>query len=293
VIHISNALLLGVGNRLRAVLDVPLLCSLQDEDVWIDAMGTPYAERCWDALREQAACVDGFVAVSRYFSDVMCARLKLDHHRLHVMHVGFDATDIEPAPLSFKPPVIGYLSRMCRDQGLDVLVDAFLLLWGRGTLPNLKLRISGGKTTDDDAFFEGIRAEIDAAGAANAVEIVSEFDREHRKRFLASLSVFSVPARKGGAYGTYLLEAMAAGVPVVQPCVGAFPEIVRDTGGGVLYEPNTADRLAKALESVLLDQAHAQVLGKRGRAAILGDFSVEKMVQNLVRIYEGILEDSA
>lgn len=292
IIHVSNALLLGVGCRLRQHLGVPLACTLQDEDVWIDAMGAPYAERCWDAMRERAACVDAFVAVSSYFSDVMCARLTLDHHRIHVMHIGFDATGIEPTELKFKPPVIGYLARMSEEQGLGTLVDAFLLLVERGLLPNVRLRVSGGKTADDDAFLATVKQRLADNGAIDAVEFVPRFDKQHRAQFLSSLSVFSVPLRRGGAYGTYLLEAMAAGVPVVQPCVGAFPEIVRATGGGMLYEPNTSDRLAKALESVLLDQVHAVELGKKGRASIRGDFSVEKMAANLIGVYEGLEEQA-
>ena len=61
----------------------------------------------------------------------------------------------------------------------------------------------------------------------------------------------SVPVRNGEAFGIYLLECMASGVPVVQPALGAFPEIVELAGGGVIYEANTPEALAGSLEILI------------------------------------------
>ena len=71
VIHISNALLLGLAKRLKEKVGVPIVCSLQDEDVWVDAMQPQFQQSIWDLMHERAEDVDALVAVSNYFADEM------------------------------------------------------------------------------------------------------------------------------------------------------------------------------------------------------------------------------
>ncbi len=70
-------------------------------------------------------------------------------------------------------------------------------------------------------------------------------DRPHKIDFLRNLDVLSVPATYDEPKGMFLLEAMANGVPVVQPRRGAFPEIMEKTGGGILVEPDDTASLAR------------------------------------------------
>src|SRR5438876_33858 len=83
--------------------------------------------------------------------------------------------------------------------------------------------------------------------------------------FLQGLSAFSVPATYGESFGLYVIEALAAGVPVVQPNHAAFPELIEATGGGVLCEPDDPHALAAALAELLRDPAAARAIGARGR----------------------------
>ena len=92
------------------------------------------------------------------------------------------------------------------------------------------------------------------------------------------------------AYGLYVLEALAAGVPVVQPTSGAFPELLDMTGGGVLFEPNSAVALAAAMQPLLLDPNHARQLGKQGREQVFQKFNVEQTAKDLMRIYQVIVQ---
>ena len=101
--------------------------------------------------------------------------------------------------------------------------------------------------------------------------------------------MLSVPATYGESFGLYVIEAMAAGVPVVQPRHGAFPEIIAATGGGVLYEPADPDALASAIEDTLLDPQRAQELGERGRQAVHAHFSVAKMAENVLTVFQHAL----
>ena len=102
----------------------------------------------------------------------------------------------------------------------------------------------------------GLAGEFRYAGAP---------DRAGKIALLQEMDVFSVPAVYAEPKGLSLLEAMASGVPVVQPRRGAFTEIVERTGGGVLVAPDDPDALADALLALLTDRARAGALGARRR----------------------------
>ena len=99
-----------------------------------------------------------------------------------------------------------------------------------------------------------------------------------------------MPAIYGEAFGLYLIEALAAGVPVVQPETAAFPEIVNATGGGILCEPGSAVALANAWESLLADPEKARELGRLGRAAVERDFSMPRMAERFVAATREIMD---
>jgi glycosyltransferase involved in cell wall biosynthesis len=286
VIHLSNALLLGLARRLRQRLDVRIVCSLQDEDVWVDAMEPGAAEHIWGLMTERAADVDRFIAVSRYYAEKMRERLRLAPERVCVVPLGIELTGYAPAAAPVAPPVIGYLSRMSEPLGLGLLVEAFIRLKKDARFHDLRFKATGGMTGDDRLFVDGLRRRLEKHGILRDAEFAPDFTREQRLAFLAALSVLSVPVRNGEAFGMYLLEAMAAGVPVVQPRVGAFPEIVEATGGGILYSPNDVHSLTGALASLLLDPERARELGRRGRAAVERDFSIERMARDVAAVYE-------
>jgi glycosyltransferase involved in cell wall biosynthesis len=128
-----------------------------------------------------------------------------------------------------------------------------------------------------------------AEGLLEHAEFLPNISREEKIHFLQSLSLLSVPASYGEAFGLYLLEAMACGVPVVQPRVAAFPEILEATGGGVLVEGNTAAALAAAWEALLLDPSQARALGAAAREAVHRDFSMPSMAAHFLSLSEAAL----
>ena len=113
VVHISNALLLGLAHRIKERLNVPIVCSLQDEDVWVDAMKPVFRDQIWQLMSEKSKDVDQFIAVSDFFSTVMQERMKLDPKKIRSMYLGVDPLDYEFIPTSEKTRNIGYISRMC------------------------------------------------------------------------------------------------------------------------------------------------------------------------------------
>jgi glycosyltransferase involved in cell wall biosynthesis len=133
-----------------------------------------------------------------------------------------------------------------------------------------------------------LRKRLAAAGYIGEVAFFPNLSRAEKLDFLGALSVFSVPARYGEAFGLYLIEALAAGVPVVQPRTAAFPEIIDATGGGVLCEPGDAKSLAEAIEGLLLNPEQARALGDAGRTAVSEKFNAQAMATETLRILETV-----
>lgn len=172
---------------------------------------------------------------------------------------------------------------MCPPKGLHLLVDAFCLLGKR--MPDVRLAIGGAQTEGDIRYVDEQKAKLEKAGVLERVSFHPNLDRDEKIRFLQSLSVLSVPAMYGESFGLYLLEALAAGVPVVQPNHGAFPEVLGATGGGVLFDPPTPEALADALEAMLRDPEQAHALGLEGRKNVQEKFSVDVMAKNVAGVF--------
>lgn len=273
VICLSNSLLAGLARRLRAEFGVPIVSSLQGEDSFLDALVEPYRQQAWQLLRERCADITRFVAPSRYYADQMAARLGLKS--VTVVPNGIVLDGYEPAVPT--TPTIGYLTRMHPSKGLDTLVDAFCKIQGR--VENVRLIVAGAQTASDAVFVRALQRR-----AGPAAEFHPNPDRAVKLELLRRMSVFSVPAMYGEAFGLYVLEALATGVPVVQPRHGSFPELIEATGGGVLYEPG---QLADALEALLLDPERARRLGATGRRVVQEKFSDTAMA----RQFETILRE--
>lgn len=289
VVHISNSLLLGLAPELKRALGVPVVCTLQDEESWLDDIDEPYDQMCWDAMSKHAGDVDGFIAVSEWYADEMCKRMSISKDKMRVVQLGIELDERDPVSLSFDPPVLGYLSKMTESLGLGLLTDAFIELKKNPRLQNLKLRATGGQLGADVGFVRGLKAELAKHGVEQDAEFLEGFDAAGRSDFLRSLSVLSVPAPLGESFGMFITEALAEGVPVVQPRVAAFPEVVEATGGGVLYDPNEPGALVSALESLLLDPVRAQELGRRGHDAVFEKFGIDRMAKDFASVYEAIV----
>jgi len=312
VICLSNALLLGLAHRLKSELGAPIVCTLQGEDAFLDALPETHRARCWKTLAGRAADVDLFIAPSQYFGDLMRQRLGLPAERVRVVYNGINldgysnerrGTDNEstspvahhptpithPSPGAEPPaPVLGYFARMCKEKGLDTLVDTYIELRRRDRVKSLKLRIGGSCGPADEPFVDALRARLNGARVLTDVQFCPNLDRPGKLEFLRSLSIFSVPALYGEAFGLYVIEALAAGVPVVQPRSGAFPELIEATGGGVLCNPGDPQALADSIEELLLNPARARSLRDTGRGAVFERFSAAAMAAETLRHLEGV-----
>jgi len=290
IVCLSNVLLIGLARRLKAHLNVPVVCLLQDEDSFLEGLSPDYAEQAWGILAERSGDVDAFIAVSKYYADVMREKLSTEANRMYVVYMGVSLEGYEQRKSRPQVPTVGFLSRMCSERGLDILVDAFIVLKKDENLKNARLRIAGGSSGDDKSFVHRIRRQISSCSFISDVDFISDFSRDTKISFLQTLSLLSVPEKKPVACGLYVLEALAAGVPVVQPASGVFGELLEMTGGGVLFEPNNSTALAAAMKKLLLDSDCAQQLGRQGRQAVFEKFNVERTAKDMVCIYEKIAQ---
>ncbi len=286
VVCLSNVLLAGLTRRIRAELNAPVVAMLQDEEGFLDGLAEPYRERAWELLAERAGEIDAFIAVSEFYARRMIDRLGLPAGKVSVVRLGIETSQYAPAERAPSPPAVGFLSQMTVGKGLPTLVEAFIRLKAMPQNAELRLCVAGGSTAADEPCLAAVRARIDAVGLGDDVEFHEAIDHQGKQRFLHSVSLLSVPTARGEAFGLFVLESLASGVPVVLPRHGAFVELVEATRGGVLCEPNDPAALADAIESLLANPARAHEMGRRGREVVNRDFSAEKMARGVVHAFE-------
>jgi glycosyltransferase involved in cell wall biosynthesis len=295
IVNLTAVLLSGLAPELKERLKVPLVASLQGDDIFLESLPPQFRTESLALIRENAKHIDGFLATSAYYADFMAGYLGLPRERIHVVHPGLNlkghAAESASAKLAAaqRPLTIGYLARICPEKGFHVLVEAFKLLRQLPGAPACRLRVSGWLGANQRAFFEEQRKKLEQAGLAADFEHVESPDHASKVRFLQSLDVLSVPTVYREPKGLYVLEAWANFVPVVQPRHGSFPELIEATGGGVLVRPEDPADLARALRELLENPEQRAELGRRGFAAVRERFHAAAMAENTLRVYEKYL----
>ena len=285
VVHLSNALLLGLAKTLKEKLNVPVVCSLQDEDVWVDIMSSQNKRIVWDLMAENSAYIDRFISVSQYYAEVSALKMRIQPEKITSIHIGVNPSEYIYRNSGEKKRAIGYISRMCHENGLDIVVDAFTILKKLQGYEDLKLIITGGWTGDDKTYLKRIRRKLNKNGLLPAVDFHKEFEGEGRKEFFDKVSVISVPVRKGEAFGIYIAESLASGIPVVQPALGAFPEVVAKTGGGIIYENNNPEELSSALQTLLDNPARLRAISSEARNGAEKHLNIGNLAEELIKVY--------
>jgi len=290
IIHLSNALILGIARQLKKRIDVKVVCSLLNEDDWIDDMNEPYRSRAWQMIAKEAGYVDVFVTPSNYYRELFKRKTNIKGDNVHVVPLGFDPEISEVSRPEREPSSIGFFSRINNYNGFDKLVDAFIEMKKKDEIPGLTLKICGGYTGTDKEFISQQIKRIREHKLEKSVKIYPEFSGEKKLEFFSDVDVISVPVRKYDGYGLYLLEANASGIPVVQPATGAFPEIVEKTGGGIIYSPDTVEELAASLTKLLKDRQLIASLGEKGNIMVRKELSLDKMASGLAEVYNNAMK---
>jgi glycosyltransferase involved in cell wall biosynthesis len=291
-VWLSTGLLVGVARRIREELGVPVLCSLQGEDSFLDGLPEPWRTCCWEETGRRCLELSALVAPSRFFADLMEGRLGLPRGTVRVISNGISLEGYAVAPVRPPFPVVGYLARLSAGKGLGTVVEAVVELRKRGRVPGVRLRCVGTSIPSDVPYVEEQKQKLRQAGLEAEAEFFANVTREEKISFLQGFSLLSVPASYGEAFGLYLIEAMACGVPVVQPRTAAFTEVVDATGGGTLVGDPAPQALALAWEELLLDSVRHRRLAEAGRKAVLQKFSVEQMASRFLELAAGVASEA-
>lgn len=284
LVNLPNVMFAHLARPIRKALGIPVLCTLTGEDIFIDKLPEPFLGQVVDIIRERAQDVDGFVATSEYYASYSCQRFAIPEDRMHVVRPGvlIDFSDKAPQ-LPGEPFTIGYLARICPEKGLHILWEAVSILLQAGR--TIRLLAAGYLGNANKPYLAEIRKQINIQGYDDAFEYLGEVDRAGKLAMLRSLHVFSVPTVYHEPKGLYVLEALANGVPVVQPCHGAFPELVKATGGGLLVDPDSPKALADGIVQLMDDPDLRNRLGCQGRQSVLESFTDKVMAEQTWALY--------
>ena len=280
LVHLTNSMLASVAEPVKRTLGVPVVCSLQGEADFLRGLPEPFRSDCYGLLRQHAAHVDSFVATCEDQARAMAPILGRSADRIDTILPGISVDGFGESGRSDDGRfVVGFLARIAPEKGLDLLADAVDRLRSRHPDRKSELRVAGWRA-------DAVRDYIADLQAKHAFEDFGYLSRPEKIDFLAGLDAFSVPTTYRASKGLYVLEALASGVPVVQPRIGVFPELIAATEGGQICEPNDAGDLAAKLEAVLMGSGAADHQIDEARKRIEADFNADRMAADTVALYE-------
>ena len=295
LVSLPYSLLLGLAKPIKEALDRPICCTLQGEDLFLDGLQEPYRREAIDLIRANIKHVDAFIAVSEYYAEFMPDYLGIPREKIRVVPLGINLQGYESRGRERSLPfTVGFFARIAPEKGLHVLADAYRRLRESGDLSSdlaaARLEVAGYRAPEHKRYLSDIQRQMKDAGLASEFHYRGVLDRQQKIAFLRNLDVLSVPATYDEPKGMFLLEAMACGVPVVQPRRGAFTEIIEKTGGGLLVEPDSPQSLAEGIVKIYQDPELAATLGQSGFQNVREHYSVARMADRALEVYESAAE---
>jgi glycosyltransferase involved in cell wall biosynthesis len=303
VVSLPNSLLVGMARPVRQALNRPVVCTLQGEDLFLDGLEESYRRAALELIRASVAHVDSFIAVSEYYAEFMSAHLRIPASKMRVVPLGINLEDYEDggAPADGTAAArraggdvftVGYFARVAPEKGLHLLCEAYRHFRARADVRNARLEVAGYLAPEHETYLRGIERQMKDWGLAAEFNYRGTLGREAKIAFLRELSVFSMPATYDEPKGISLLEAMACGVPVVQPRRGACTEIVERTGGGLLVAPDDAESLAAGIYELWKTPARAAELGRHAARGVRQHYSVARMAERALEVYGSVNRES-
>ncbi len=290
VLQITNSMLMGIAHRIRDALPgVPIVCALQGEDIFLEDLRDPWKEQVLREMRARCRDIDLFVSTSMWYADRMAELLSVPREKIHTAPLGIATDGHQNVEAEGPPWVVGYIARICPEKGLHHAAQAFRLLSRRFGAGQVRFEIAGYLGGRDHAYLDEQTALIEEWGLSEHVVVHGEIDHQAKLDMLDRLHVLTVPTVYQEPKGLPVLEAMASGVPVVQPAHGAFPEMIEATGGGVLVEPGDPEALAVGIEMLLRDPERRRQLGSQGRTSVLERYSDKAMAASTIAAYEAAI----
>jgi glycosyltransferase involved in cell wall biosynthesis len=293
VINIPNTLLISLAAPLKRAVGRPVCCTLSGEELFLDGLPLEFRDRAVALIRRQVPEVDRFIAVSDYCARYMTELFAIPVNQMSIVPLGIDTAGYAKAAPSADIFTVGYFARIAPEKGLNLLAQAYVHFKHLiGDAPS-RLRAAGYIPPGPSQYLAQVQQTLADAGLAQDFEYEGEVDRAGKIEFLRRLDVLSVPATYDEPKGLFLLEAMAAGVPVVQPKRGAFTEVVERTGGGILTGSNDPKSLAEGLYTLWKDPALRTSLGERAFAGVRQHYTLAQSADRFLEVARGLVAGAA
>ena len=290
VINLPYTLLIALARPLKEAFNCPILCTLQGEDLFLDGLQEPYRQQSLDLIGRQVNNVDLFLSVSEYYADFMPGYLGIPAEKIRVVPLGINPKGFElREQQNGRPFTVGFLARVAPEKGLHVLAEAYRILRQSGDLPPARFEVAGYMADDCKPYLADVEANLRKANLADEFKYHGVLDRAEKIAFLRRLDVMSIPATYDEPKGVSLLEAMACGVPLVQPRRGGFTEIIEKTGGGLLVKPDDPESLADGIREVLQDKELAAQLSASGFRGVREHYTAAHMADRLLDAYNSLV----
>jgi glycosyltransferase involved in cell wall biosynthesis len=275
-----------LARPIKEALGCPVCCTLQGEDLFLENLSEPYRSTSLGLIRANIESADAFVAVSDYYAGSMADYLGIPPDKMHVVPLGINLQGYGPRrPSPSQPFTVGFFARVAPEKGLHLLCEAYRRLRERGDVVEARLEAAGYLAPEHRDYLKGIERKMKDWGLGEEFHYRGVLDREEKIGFLQGLDVFSVPTTCDEPKGLFLLEAMASGVPVVEPRRGSFPEVIERTQGGILVAPEDPDSLAEGILSLYRDPALRLQLGRQGADGVRRHHSVARMADRALEVY--------
>ena len=288
VMVFTNLLIGGGIPEVKRMGSTRVFVTLQGDDIFLDSLPDKFRTKAIELMRGLVPSIDGFLIHSVDYADRMATLLEIPASKIHLVPLGIDVSDFRNLGRTQRHPEsfsIGYLARMAPEKGLHQLVDAFIAIADRPEARHVQLKLAGWMGPQHTEFWEEQKAKLNRSGLGNRWEYLGSIDRKEKAKFLSSIDLFCVPTTYTEPKGLFLLEAIAAGTPYVQPDHGAFPELHRrmhliDEGRplGTLFQ---ADSMAD-LASKLLQAIQANLHPTTASETILEEIDITKHAQRVL-----------
>jgi glycosyltransferase involved in cell wall biosynthesis len=290
VVNIPYTLLLGLAEPIKQALKVPIFCTLQGEDLFLDNLHEPYRTQALNLIRDHLPHVDQFLSVSEYYAEFMPRYLGIPREKISVVPIGINPDGFELRNRDRSGPfTVGFFGRIAPEKGLHVLAEAYRLMRQSGELSEARFEAAGYMAADCKPYLETIQKRLQDAGLAGEFHYRGVLERAEKISFLRGLDVMSMPATYDEPKGVSLLEAMACGVPLVQPRRGSFTEIVERTGGGLLVQPDDPQSLADGILKIARDKQLAEELSANGFRGVREHYTAAHMADKVLEAYESMI----
>jgi glycosyltransferase involved in cell wall biosynthesis len=302
---LSNLLIGGALPGIRKRMpDTRLVVVLQGDDIFLDHLPDQARNEAIRLCRELVPVVDRFVVNSQFYAEKMGQMLSIHSDRFEITPLSIDvapftsdgvgsqeqavpqgtASDQFTRPVSDVSFRLGYMARIAPEKGFHHLVDAFIRLALKPEHSDLTLHASGWLGEANRKYFQVQQQKIESAKLTHRFTYHGSPDLTQKVSFLQSLDLFSVPTDYRDPKGLFVLESLAAGVPVIQPDHGAFGELLESTGGGLLTKPGCLDGLCAAIEELKQHQQQRVALGRSGQQRVMEHHTMGRAVEQLKKI---------